>query len=423
MATFKACVRTQKKDGTYPVYIMVVHEQKPAYIRTTLTARAKAVKKGEIKDAFIITQTASIINDYVERLNRVYYAEWTVNEIKKFLEDEGGELSFSDHAREYIFNMQKEGRVKPSGNYRSAINSLSAFLKKKDVSFSDLTKKNVSAWIESISDKPRAKALYPNCIRAMFYDGVNKYNDYDMDIIKIKVRPFDGIKIPREDIPDKTEKFITPMDIRRIINYKAVIRKGERNTCLQLAADVCKMVFYLCGINLADLYDLKKENYKDGKLCYNRKKTRGPSGKLAYMEVKVHKDIKYLFERYAGAGDNLFNFCECYATSDELTRAVNRGLASICKRFGIPAVTAYYFRHSWATIAQNDCGASTEHVALCLNHASAHKVTTGYIRKSFEPVDVLNAKVVKFVFKEWFISKSKLILIKRKGRFTCLKNH
>lgn len=413
MATFKACVRTQKKDGTFPVYIMVVHEQKPAYIRTTLTARAKAVKKGEIKDAFIITQTASIINDYVERLNRVYYVEWTVNEIKKFLEDEGGELSFSDHAREYIFNMQKEGRVKPSGNYRSAINSLSAFLKKKDVSFSDLTKKNVSAWIESISDKPRAKALYPNCIRAMFNDGVNKYNDYDMDIIKIKVRPFDGIKIPREDVPDKTEKYITPMNIRRIVNYKSYIRRGERNTREQLAADVCKMVFYLCGINLVDLYHMTKDKYKDGKLCYNRRKTRGVSGKLAYIEVKVDEEIKYLFDRYAGDGDNLFNFESHYATSDELTTAVNKGLAAICKRFGIPAITVYYFRHSWATIAQNDCGASTEQVALCLNHASAHKVTTGYIRKSYAPVDKLNAEVLKYVFKAWVIKKSRLISVNR----------
>ena len=413
MATFKACVRTQKKDGTYPVYIMVVHEQKPAYIRTTLTARAKAVKKGEIKDAFIITQTASIINDYVERLNRVYYAEWTVNEIKKFLEDEGGELSFSDHAREYIFNMQKEGRVKPSGNYRSAINSLSAFLKKKDVLFSDLTKKNVGAWIESISNKPRAKALYPNCIRAMFNDGVNKHNDYDMDIIKIKVRPFDGIKIPREDVPDKTEKYITPMNIRRIVNYKTYIRRGERNTREQLAADVCKMVFYLCGINLVDLYHMTKDEYKDGKLCYHRRKTRGVTGKLAYIEVKVDEEIKYLFDRYAGDGDNLFNFCECYATSDELTTAVNKGIAAICKRFGLNKVTVYYFRHSWATIAQNDCGASTEQVALCLNHASAHKVTTGYIRKSYAPVDKLNAEVVKYVFKAWVIKKSRLISVNR----------
>lgn len=414
MATFKACVRSQKQDGTYPVYILVVHCRKNAYIRTQLVVKAKGVKNGEIKDTFIIRETAGLINEYIDRLNKVYYAEWSVAEIKKFLENEGGELSFSEHAKEFIFNMQKEGRVKPSGNYRTALNSLSTFLQKEDVLFSDLTKKNVSAWLESISGKSRARALYPNCIRAMFNDGINKYNDYDLDIIKIKVRPFDGLKIAREDIPDKTEKFITPMNIRRIVNYKAVPRKDVRNNREQLAADVCKMVFYLCGINLADLYDLKKENYKDGKLCYNRKKTRGPSGKLAYMEVKVHDDIKYLFDRYAGDGDSLFNFESCYATSDELTRAVNRGLASICKRFGIAAVTAYYFRHSWATIAQNDCGASTEQVALCLNHASAHKVTSGYIRKKYTIVDEINNRVIRYVFQVRRLKHKNLMTVLRK---------
>ncbi|MDD3041301.1 phage integrase SAM-like domain-containing protein [Bacteroides sp.] len=413
MATFKACVRSLKQDGTYPVYILVVHCRKNAYIRTQLVVKAKGVKNGEIKDTFIIRETAGLINDYIDRLNKVYYAEWSAAEIKKFLEDEGGELSFTAYAKEFIFNMQKEGRVKPSGNYRTALNSLSAFLKKKDVLFSDLTKKNVSAWLESISDKSRARSLYPKCIRAMFNDGRNKYNDYDLDIIKIKVRPFDGLKIAREDVPDKTEKYISPMNVRRILNYKPVMRKDKRNNREQLAVDVCKMVFYLCGINLADLYDLKKDNYKDGKLCYNRKKTRGPSGRLAYMEVKVPNDIKHLFERYKGAEDNLFNFSECYYVPDELTRAVNKGLASICKRFELGGITAYYFRHSWATIAQNDCGASTEQVALCLNHASAHKVTSGYIRKSYAPVDKLNAEVVKYVFKAWVIKKSRLISVNR----------
>ena len=414
MATFKACVRSQKQDGTYPVYILVVHCRKNAYIRTQLVVKAKGVKNGEIKDTFIIRETAGLINEYIDRLNKVYYAEWSVAEIKKFLENEGGELSFSEHAKEFIFNMQKEGRVKPSGNYRTALNSLSTFLQKEDVLFSDLTKKNVSAWLESISGKSRARALYPNCIRAMFNDGINKYNDYDLDIIKIKVRPFDGLKIAREDIPDKTEKFITPMNIRRIVNYKAVPRKDVRNNREQLAADVCKMVFYLCGINLADLYDLKKENYKDGKLCYNRKKTRGPSGKLAYMEVKVHDDIKHLFTKYEGEGDSLFNFESCYATSDELTRAVNKGLASICKRFELGSITAYYFRHSWATIAQNDCGASTEQVALCLNHASAHKVTSGYIRKKYTIVDEINKKVIRYIFKKRRIRRNYLLCVIRK---------
>ena len=121
-----------------------------------------------------------------------------------------------------------------------------------------------------------------------------------------------------------------------------------------------------------------------------------------------------LSNRYAGDGDSLFNFESCYATSDELTRAVNRGLASICKRFGIAAVTAYYFRHSWATIAQNDCGASTEQVALCLNHASAHKVTSGYIRKKYTIVDEINNRVIRYVFQVRRLKHKNLMTVLRK---------
>ena len=61
------------------------------------------------------------------------------------------------------------------------------------------------------------------------------------------------------------------------------------------------------------------------------------------------------------------------------------------------AAARYAFRHSWATIAQNHCGASTEMVAFCLNHSSAHKTTEGYIRKDYKPIDVLNEKVIKYL--------------------------
>lgn len=34
MATFKACVKAQWKDGFYPFYIRVIHHKKVAYIPT-----------------------------------------------------------------------------------------------------------------------------------------------------------------------------------------------------------------------------------------------------------------------------------------------------------------------------------------------------------------------------------------------------
>ena len=77
---------------------------------------------------------------------------------------------------------------------------------------------------------------------------------------------------------------------------------------------------------------------------------------------------------------------------------VNIGLRAYCTHNSLPKFSIYNFRHSWATIAHNHCGANTEEVGFALNHSSAHKITAGYIQKDYSPISVLNEKVIKCVF-------------------------
>ena len=168
----------------------------------------------------------------------------------------------------------------------------------------------------------------------------------------------------------------------------------------ELAFDVALIIFCLAGINAADLYDLKKSNLKDNwVLCYNRKKTRDKSDSGAYMEITVPELIRPLFDKHSGVNDKLFNFSKRFVDEMGFLKTVNKGLKEICKELDIQEnITTYTFRHSWATIAQNQCGASTELVAFSLNHSSAHKITEGYIRKDYSPADRLNKEVISYVF-------------------------
>jgi integrase len=104
-----------------------------------------------------------------------------------------------------------------------------------------------------------------------------------------------------------------------------------------------------------------------------------------------------LLEKYAGKR-RLFNFSEKYSNFDAFALAVNRGLKSLCCKAGVQKITVYWLRHTWATVARNKCGATTEMVAFYLNHASAHRVTEDYIEKDFTPVDILNRKVLACIF-------------------------
>lgn len=389
MANFKTCVRNKSTDGLYNVYIRVTHNRKLGYIRTTLRIPQKSLKGNEIKDNNTILQCAKLIEAFTIKLNTVSTSSWTVTEIIEYLKKTDESVSFTDFAKKYINRLINEDRLSTSSSYRNSVNNLSNYIGKSEFNFSDITKKEILGWIESLKDTNRAKNLYPTCIKAIFEQGIKEYNDYDRDSIKIKNQPFFKVIIPKSVKGEK--KAIDKKYLLKIFLYKT---EGVR---MGIAKDVATLIFCLAGINCADLYDLRADSLKEWKLCYNRKKTRGERDDNAYIEITVPEKIRYLFDKYKGR-DRLFIFSDRYSTSQDFSRYMDRGLKSICEDLAIDKVTTYTFRHSWATIAQNDCGASTEQVAFALNHVSAHKITEGYIKKDYSPIDKLNNKVLKFVF-------------------------
>jgi site-specific recombinase XerD len=226
-------------------------------------------------------------------------------------------------------------------------------------------------------------------IKKLFGDGCLEYNDYDRNIIRIPGQPFKPVQIPDGDTPQKRTANVDT--IRKIV---AVSPAKSRET---LTHDVLLLVLYLMGINTADLYNLEKTAFKNQKLCYNRTKTEKKRKDRAYIEVFVNEPIELLFKKYAG-NIRLCNFSERYVDFDVFLMAVNKGLKSLCQKAGVPKITVYWLRHTWATVAQNKCGASTELVGFCLNHTSAHRITEGYIEKDYSPADALNRKVLACIF-------------------------
>ena len=62
MATFKACVKTQRSDGLFAVLIRITHNRAARYINTGKTIDKSKVRKGEIKDVTILKTTLSGTN-------------------------------------------------------------------------------------------------------------------------------------------------------------------------------------------------------------------------------------------------------------------------------------------------------------------------------------------------------------------------
>jgi hypothetical protein len=60
--------------------------------------------------------------------------------------------------------------------------------------------------------------------------------------------------------------------------------------------------------------------------------------------------------------------------------------------------TTKWARHTWATIARNECKISKDDVALCLGHEDEdNNVTDMYIKYDYSIIDVCNRKVIDMI--------------------------
>ena len=123
----------------------------------------------------------------------------------------------------------------------------------------------------------------------------------------------------------------------------------------------------------------------------------------AYIEMRIEPIIEPLIEKYMSDERDpyLFNFHKRYSSADSFNANANNGIKKICENMGISKedwYCVYSFRHTWGTVAQNDCGASISEVGFAMNHSHRHTVTRGYIKMDFSPAWELNAKVIDFIF-------------------------
>lgn len=402
MATFKACVQKERNDGFFPVYIRVTHRRSTQYIRTDkMVTRKELTKTKDIKDPYVLQYCTKRILEYNERLNRKDIGHWTAKEVADFLVKGNDDICFSDYARKHINRMIDQGQERNARNYKLALQHLERFAGTTKVMFSQLTSQFVNKWIKSLEQTHRAKEMYPICMRQVFKAAVLEYNDYDNGAIRIRTNPWVKVEIPASDKPEKLA--ITPEECRAFFSSPLPESK-MKEPLTEFGRDVAMMVLCLAGMNTVDLYNLRKQDYRGGIIRYQRAKTRKLRADGAYMEMRVPPIIEPLFEKYQNTrtdDDRLFNFYQRMTSSDSFCANANSGIKQICKAMGMPRerwYSVYTFRHTWGTVAQNDCRASISEVAFAMNHSSAHKVTLGYIKIDYSPAWELNEKVVDFIF-------------------------
>lgn len=429
MATFRICVfkHQRRQDGLFPVSIRVYWQKKIAYMKTDYYVSIDQInrKTYEIKDPEILKELMGRISRYerikVSKLGERIY-NYTAKELAEYLQKSySGDnlgvdfIAFAQQGIAALFAADKQGTA---FNYRATINNLIDFvgpgaLMASEINYSFL--KRFEAYLRTerkmyrmdrfgrirpckrapLTDTGIVKEM--SHIRKIFNDAIREFNDEDRGEIRISNYPFRKYKIEKQ--PESESRSLTVEQIRSIIALKPDKIPTVRGV---LGRDVFILIFGLIGINMVDLFNLRKSDVQNGRIAYKRRKTQGRREDEALISIRIEPEIADLVEKYrdTSSAERFFTFSNRYRAKSGFIQSINDGLKVVASLCWIEAeLSTYYARHSWATIARNDCGISMDDVAMSLNHLDVnHRTTDLYVRKDWSVIDRANRKVIDYVF-------------------------
>lgn len=428
MATFSLSILKHQKrsDGKYPVSIRLTFKRSALYLKTEYYVGEKQIdNEFNLKDRFLIRLLNKKIELYediiIKKLgNRVDL--YSATELKEFLIK--ATKPGSDETIDFVaFSRTHIEKIKPNQKSRSSVlkrtlNSFVDFFGRDKISISEITSKILYEYQVYLLNPRTIKRLNqygkevtynkPSCIssgvhdymgniRTLFNSAKKEFNDDDKGEIRIIHNPFTNYEIPKKK--NTRHRNLDINTVRSIINCPDIAVSGSHGTNRgNLARDVFALSFFLVGMNTVDLY--KVDEFKAGRLNYKRSKTEERREDNALISIRVEPEIRQLIEKYKDVtGNKVFCFYQMYSTLEIFNTAVNKGLKQVAEalKIDIPLST-YFARHSWATIARNDCGISKDDVHLALNHVDEGlKVTDLYIAKDWTHIDQANRKVIDYL--------------------------
>lgn len=284
--------------------------------------------------------------------------------------------SFGLFFRDYCTHIKAKSTRK---GYTSTLSRIEEFCPDVDkLTFEDLSFKwltDFDNFLAASGNMVNTRGFYLRHIKTVVYNAISNELTTKNPFLRFKIRK------------EATRKRSVPVEVlREIFTFKP----DEKD---EYAHDMFKLIFFLIGINVKDLYNLKNIEY--GRIEYIRAKT----GRK--YSIKLEPEAAEIIEKYKGSV-NLINAAERWKSDAYFGKHLNRKLSRLGASDGAkdgrwPYLTTYWARHSWSTIARY-IGVSVDDIGLSLGHAdTGHSTTMIYIEDDYKKIDIANRKVIDFV--------------------------
>ena len=401
----------KRKDGSYPVKIVVYFKGKERKLATHIVAEAKDLTRSlHLKQGDALSAAQDMIIKMRAACKDIPYfdleyrdVDYVVSFIKGKLASEDFRLDFFQFYKDHIKSKKESTRAQ----YMQALNAFQRFFKKDEVDVNAITRSMVQEFIAFLDAEPKivvngktdkpiktgkkktkggqaARHVYK--LSAIYKEAKKKYNDEDAGRILIPRSPFENHDLP---IPAPQGQKPLPEEI-----IQKMIKTETDCKTIRDSLDIAIVSFGLMGMNLADLYEAQEP--KDGVLVYYRKKTRDKRADKAEMRINVPECLTPYIERLKGniKGAWLGRLREKTDNPNYITGYVNKGFAKWCKEQEFERFTFYAFRKSWGTIARR-IGVEKAIVDEGLVHVGDYQMTDIYAERPWEQINEANKRVLE----------------------------
>jgi integrase len=388
--------RSQKKDGSHPLKLMLTSDRKKNYIGIDIALTEDEWEKitnrtarGELKDVqirirAIETKAQTILDglgDYTfDRFRNEFNGVSANVHIKKV----GKSRLVYDLYETYMDELQQKGQAGTYNFYKTAKVSLGKF--KATLYFEDVTPaflRDYEQWMIDKSKSPTTIGMHLRTLRCIFNYAI------ELGIVKASFYPF-GKRKYQVPASLNIKKALTRDEVTKIINYVP----ETIDTWEEKARDLW-ILSYLCnGMNIKDICNLTYERINGDRLTFVRQKTaktnRGATKMIqVYLPPIAIKIIDTWGQKPVNPKSYIFPFYSEGLTpqrkitvSNQVTQNINKWMKQIGEKLELSVpVTTYTARHTFSTVLKRS-GASIEFISESLGHSDL-KVTQNYL-DSFE---------------------------------------
>lgn len=307
--------------------------------------------------------------------------------------------AFAEHHRELI----SENRLGYAMSFNGTLTGIKYFMEKKPYVKSKIIKKADHAnfkkyknlkfvdvtpgWLKKYEQflikngkSTSTIGIHARNIRVLFNTAIREHG------IKA-VYPFNVYK-PKSST--NTKRALTIENINSIASYNTLEGTPE-----QFARDMFIFSFLANGMNMTDIFRLKKRNISEDEIEFVRYKTKNKNNEVS-ISVVLTPILKAIIKRHGNItlNQDVYVFPVLNQSKDEVevhrlikqkTKQINYHIKAIAKKAGFRAdlassLSTSFSRHSYATILKNS-GESIEFIKENLGHASS--ATTEKYLKSF----------------------------------------